>query len=73
MNYHTITWTAADQQSTIDMSGDYTDAEGQPVSCATARQMATDQLLAQCGTPEDYDGIRAGTITVDDHDPVPCR
>lgn len=73
MSHHTIIWTSADQQGTIDMSGEYTDAEGQPVSCATARRMALADLLAQCGTPADHDGIMAGTIAVDDHDPEPCR
>lgn len=64
MSHHTIIWISDDQQGTIDMSGEYTDAEGQPVSCATARRMALDELLAQCVSSTERDAIMAGTITV---------
>ena len=72
MTHHNIIWTSQDGQATIDMSGDYTDADERAVCCADARRMALDEMLAQCASPDEYDAILSGTIAVGDHDPVPC-
>jgi hypothetical protein len=56
--HHTLHWTSADRQATIDMTGEYDSADH-----ADATREAVADLLGQCGSLEEEAGILAGTIT----------
>lgn len=71
--HHSVIWTSEDGQGILNLSGDYIDVDGNRVSVATVKRLAAEELLGQCSSAVEHDNILAGTIVVDNSEPMACR